>query len=133
MKIVGAVADEAIEATAAETTAAETTAAEATAAETTAAEATSEAKTIEETLDNLPGKSGKTGPIKEVSDQSELDELYDSLSRGGETIDPGTYPGTVKKLPDGTIIRRRAGSKSGGATIDITMPDGEIIKIHIKS
>ena len=84
-------------------------------------------------LNGLPGRIGKTGPIKEVPDAKALDDLFDSLSSGGKTTNPGTYPGVVKELPDGTIIRRRPGSKSGGATLDITMPDGTIVKVHIKS
>lgn len=88
---------------------------------------------IRDMLKGLPGKSGKTGPIKEVPDAKALDDLFDALSNGGKTVNPGTYPGVVKELPDGTIIRRRPGSRSGGATIDITMPDGTIIKVHIKT
>ena len=34
-------------------------------------------------------------------------------------------------VPDGTIIRRRGKSKSGGATLDITFPDGSLYKVHI--
>lgn len=83
-------------------------------------------------LDELPGKLGKTGPIKEVPNAKALDDLYDALSCGAKTVDPGRYPGIVKKLPDGTIIRRRLESVSGGATLDITMPDGTVIKVHIK-
>jgi RHS repeat-associated protein len=82
-------------------------------------------------LDDLPGKTGKTGPIKEVPNAEALDDLFDSL--GGKTVNPGRYPGIVKELPDGTIIRRRSSSKSGGPTLDITMPDGKIIKVHTKS
>jgi hypothetical protein len=83
-------------------------------------------------LDGLPGKSGKTGPIKEVPDAKALDDLFNSLSCSGKQVNPGTYPGIVKHLPDGTIVRMRPGSKSGGATIDITMPNGKNIKVHIK-
>lgn len=82
-------------------------------------------------LDGIPGKIGKSGPIKEVPNVKTLDDLFDSLGKGGKTINPGTYPGVVKQLPDGTIIRRRPGSKSGGATLDITVPDGTITKVHI--
>ncbi len=84
-------------------------------------------------LDNLPGDSGKIGPIKEVPNAKALEDLFDSLqSGGGKSVDPGTYPGVVSELPDGTIVRMRPGSKSGGATTDITMPDGKIFKVHIK-
>ena len=89
-------------------------------------------KGVRGVLDGLPGKTGKTGPIKEVPDAKALDDLFDSLGSGGKNVNPGAYPGVVKELPDGTILRRRPGSKSGGATLDITMPDGTIIKVHIK-
>jgi hypothetical protein len=89
-------------------------------------------KTVRDRLAALSGRSGKTGPIKEVPVAKALDDLFESLSSCGKTIPSGTYPGIVKKLPDGTIIRKRPGSKSGGATLDITLPDGTIIKVHIK-
>lgn len=87
---------------------------------------------VKEILDALPGKAGKTGPIKTVSDAKALDALFNSLGNGGKTLNPGRYPGVVKELPDGTIIRMRPRSQSGGAAIDITVPDGGTIKVHIK-
>ena len=57
------------------------------------------------------------------------------MTREGETINPGTYPGVVKKLPDGTLVRMRPkSSTTGDPTIDVTLPppDGRIIKVHIK-
>ena len=96
-------------------------------------EAVDAAKQCAKVLDGLPGKIGKTGPIKQVPDAKALDNLFDSLSSGGKTVNPGTYPGVVKELPDGTIIRKRPGSKSGGATLDITLPDNTIVKVHITS
>jgi hypothetical protein len=83
-------------------------------------------------LDKLPGKIGKTGPIKEVPDETTLKNLFDTLTKDGKALDPGTYPGVVKQLPDKTIIRMRPTSKSGGSTLDITLPDGTIYKVHIK-
>lgn len=83
-------------------------------------------------LDKLPGKIGKTGPIKEVPDAKALDDLFDTLSDGGKTVNSGSYPGVVKELPNGTIIRKRPGSNSGGAMLDITLPDGTYVKVHNK-
>lgn len=85
---------------------------------------------VKQILDALPGKIGKTGPIKTVPDAKAIDDLFIKLTDGAETLAPGNYPGIVKGLPDGTLIRMRQGSKSGGATMDITMPDGKIIKVH---
>jgi hypothetical protein len=87
-------------------------------------------KSAKEILDQLPGKSGKTGPIKTVKDEEALNCLYETLTKEGKLIDSGNYPGVVKELPDGTIVRKRPISKSGGTTLDITLPDGKIIKVH---
>jgi len=75
---------------------------------------------------------GIVGVLKTVSDAKALDALFNSLGNGGKTLNPGRYPGVVKELPDGTIIRMRPRSQSGGAAIDITVPDGGTIKVHIK-
>jgi len=83
-------------------------------------------------IDKLPGRIGKTGPIKEVPDARALDDLFNELGNGGKTVNSGSYSGIVKELPDGTIIRKRPDSKSGGAAIDITLPDGTYVKVHIK-
>jgi hypothetical protein len=89
--------------------------------------------TAKDVLKALPGKSGKTGPIKHVPDQTTLDDLFKTLTREGETMNPGTYPGQVKRLPDGTIVRMRDwSSRTHDATIDVTLPDGTYIKVHIK-
>jgi hypothetical protein len=83
-------------------------------------------------LDALPRRIGKTGPIKEVADAKALNDLFNSLTNGAQSINSGTYPGIVKQLADRTIVRMRVALKSGGATLDITMPGGTIIKVHIK-
>jgi hypothetical protein len=87
---------------------------------------------VAKVVSKLPGKIGKTGPIKRVPNRKALDDLYDQVSKGGKTVNPGTYPGVVKELPNGTIVRRRPNSGSGGPTIDITLPDGTNIKVHIE-
>jgi hypothetical protein len=81
-------------------------------------------------LDQLPGKVGKTGPIKEVPNEQALKDLFDTLSKEGKTVNPGPYKGAVKEFSDGTIVRMRPSSKSGGATLDITMPVSKLYKVH---
>ena len=36
-----------------------------------------------------------------------------------------------ENYPTETIIRRRPGSRSGSATLDVTLPDGTYIKVHL--
>jgi hypothetical protein len=50
---------------------------------------------------------------------------------------PGTYPGTVVQMPNGSIIKIRPSSSQqksgGGPTIDITTPNGKEEKVHIRT
>lgn len=87
---------------------------------------------MDDILNGLANGRSKSGLVKEVPDAKSIDELFASLTKGGKKVDPGTYPGEVVELVDGSIVRRRPGSKSGGPTIDITKPDGTIIKVHQK-
>jgi hypothetical protein len=36
------------------------------------------------------------------------------------------------ELPDGTKVGLRDVSRSGGKTIDIVLPDGKVIKVHVQ-
>lgn len=53
-------------------------------------------------------------------------------ARGGDVIE-SSYPGKLVRLSDGTTIGIRPTSTSGGPTIDIKLPSGEILKIHVGS
>lgn len=75
-----------------------------------------------------PGRSRGTYT---VDSDEELRDFYERLAEGGQEVDPGRYPGRVVERPDGTVVRIRDSSKSGGATIDITYPDGTREKVHI--
>jgi RHS repeat-associated protein len=76
----------------------------------------------------LPGKNPGVRTLKSVG---EMESLFNELSAGGTVVPSGTYPGRVVKMPDGSVIRIRPGSKSGGPTIDITGPNGKPLKVHI--
>ena len=77
-------------------------------------------------------RPGKTEPHREVDTPEDLDELAEEISRGGKAVEgPGTYDGTWVELPDGTMIGRRSKSGSGGPTLDIKPPQGDIIKVHL--
>jgi len=77
------------------------------------------------------GAAGRNRGVRTVGSESELQSLFDELTTGGTTVPSGTYPGKVVKTPDGSVIRMRSGSKSGGPTIDITGSNGEPLKVHI--
>ncbi|PPJ35972.1 hypothetical protein C5E45_23010 [Nocardia nova] len=76
-------------------------------------------------------EKGKNPPNRQVATDEEMVNLYDELTKSGTKVDPGTYPGRVTKLPDGTELRMRDGSLSGGRTIDIKYPNGKIWKVHL--
>ncbi|MEV6322658.1 hypothetical protein AB0M45_15915 [Nocardia sp. NPDC051787] len=85
-----------------------------------------------ESLVNSRTQPGKTEPHRQVETGEEIRQLYEELTRKGEPMDVGTYPGQGSRLPDGTEIRIRDGSKSGGVTIDIKYPGNpEPVKVHI--
>jgi hypothetical protein len=79
-------------------------------------------------LRKLPGRRGRG--IRTAGSESHLDELFAELSRGGTSI-KSPHLGPSVTLPDGTVVRTRPGSLSGGPTIDITFPGGKIVKVHI--
>ena len=85
---------------------------------------------ITETLSGL--KAGRSSGVKVVGSEAELDALYGRLSAGGKTATPPTYKGQMVELPDGTRVGLRNFSTSGGKTIDIHLPDGTQLKVHIE-
>jgi len=84
---------------------------------------------IENDLNGLP--TGKQSHVRTVRTEDQLEGLYDKWSEGGTDITPTGYNGEMVRLPDGTIVGLRSASKSGGATIDIKLPDGTVQKVHI--
>lgn len=74
---------------------------------------------------------GRSPGVITVPSPSQLNNLFDNLTRGGTKLHPGTYPGDVVLTPDGSIVRRRR-SQDFGPTLDITCPDGSRIKVHVK-
>jgi hypothetical protein len=80
-------------------------------------------------LDGLP--KGKQPHVRTVGTEDELDSLYSKWSEGGNDITPKGYNGKLVELPDGSIVGLRNASKSGGATIDIKLPNGTVQKVHI--
>jgi RHS repeat-associated protein len=75
---------------------------------------------------------GRQSHVGMVGSEAELRAFFDKWTKGGESL-PGFGPKIPEryKLPDGTEFQWRTASKSGGATIDIKMPDGSILKVHV--
>jgi hypothetical protein len=89
----------------------------------------STAADIESTMQGLP--KGKSGAVRVVATDAELQSTFDAMSKGGKPITRPGYNGPVVELPDGTQIGLRGASKSGGRTIDIKYPSGTDGKVHI--
>lgn len=85
---------------------------------------------IRQKLDTLP--QGRRNHVRTVGSESELRSLYDELTKGGKKISSGAYPGTTTEMSDGTLVRIRGSSSSGGSTIDIEYLGGKIMKVHIQ-
>lgn len=95
------------------------------------------AKSADEALagvdDVLGGLSkGRSGGVRSVGSDAELDEVYGTLTRGGTPIDVPGYKGSWIERSDRIRVGIRDASKSGGRTIDIRYPDGTIRKVHIE-
>ena len=90
---------------------------------------------ISDDLKGFPSKPGKGGveSIWTLPDEVTFDRLYDNWINGCQATNPGQkYKGVGWSRPDGVIIRRRPYSKSEGPAMDITLPGGSSIRIHIK-
>ena len=76
------------------------------------------------------GVPGRTDGVREVPDDESVRDLFEQLAEDGTPVEQENYPGTVIRAPDGTMLRLRETSKSGGPTIDATLPDNTIWKVH---
>lgn len=74
---------------------------------------------------------GRSPPIRQVENEQQLRDLWDALTAEGRAVEDVRYPGQVVELPDGTKVRLREASRSGGPTIDINYPSGDKDKVHI--
>ncbi len=77
-------------------------------------------------------RAGRSPGVRVVESADDLEGLFGRLSRGGTSVEGTKFPGQLVKLPDGTTVGLRAGSKSGGPTIDIKLPDGTLRKVHVQ-
>lgn len=75
---------------------------------------------------------GKSGQAFNVGTEAELEGLFSRLTQNSEQINASNYSGTMRVLPDGTRGGLRAGSETGGKTIDVSPRIGKPFKVHIK-
>ncbi|WP_072804128.1 hypothetical protein [Rhodococcoides yunnanense] len=73
---------------------------------------------------------GRNPPIRQVENEQQLRDLWDTLTAEGRVVEDARYPGQVVELPDGTQVRLRESSRSGGPTMDINYPSGDKEKVH---
>ncbi|MFC8046873.1 hypothetical protein [Nocardia sp. NPDC057353] len=74
---------------------------------------------------------GRNKPHRQLGTEAEIRELYDDLARGGEPVTGNDFPGKVTRLPDGTEVKLRESSTSGGTTIEIKYPGARPRKVHL--
>jgi hypothetical protein len=77
-------------------------------------------------------RKGNSSNIRTVESPQELDRVYGQLTRGSQPTRWKRYSGEVMRRSDGIEVGIRRGSKSGGAAIDIRIPDQVTRKIHIR-
>jgi hypothetical protein len=75
---------------------------------------------------------GKNAGVRVVKSAEDLESLFAQMSAGGKVVEGSSYPGKLIELGDKTTVGIRAVSKTGGPTIDITLPGGKLWKIHVE-
>ncbi|MBF6219915.1 hypothetical protein IU479_17560 [Nocardia abscessus] len=91
-------------------------------------------KNADEVRNELDSRTapGRNKPNRQLDSDAEIRQLYEDLTRGADTLDVGNYPGRGARLEDGTEIRIRDKSESGGVTIDILYPGSKRpVKVHL--
>jgi hypothetical protein len=94
-----------------------------------AAEGAGDVSSVDEVLAGL--RAGRTPPNVEVDTPAELNRVFDELTEDGRPVESNNYPGKFVELQDGTRVGLRAGSRSGGPTIDVFKSDGTYVKVHL--
>jgi hypothetical protein len=67
-----------------------------------------------------------------VPDEDALATKFDELTVGGTPTTWKNFNGTVIERSDGVQVGIRSYSRSRGSAIDIRMPDGSRIRIHVE-
>ncbi|NYG58764.1 hypothetical protein BJ980_001687 [Nocardioides daedukensis] len=84
---------------------------------------------MDDVLAGLP--RGKQSWVRMVPDEGALTTKFDDLTRGGTPTTWKNFDGTVIERADGVQVGMRSYSGSGGGAIDIRMPDGSRIRLHV--
>lgn len=85
---------------------------------------------VDEVLSGLP--KGNQSWVRMVPDESSLTAKFSELTKGGTPTTWKNFNGTVIERGDGVQVGIRSSSSSGGGAIDIRMPDGSRIRIHVE-
>lgn len=86
-------------------------------------------RSVDDVLAGLP--RGKQSWVRMVPDEGALTTKFDDLTRGGTPTTWKNFDGTVIERADGVQVGMRSYSGSGGGAIDIRMPDGSRIRLHV--
>ena len=85
---------------------------------------------VNEVLDGLP--KGDQSWVRMVPDESSLITKFNELTEGGTPTTWKNFDGAVIERGDGVQVGLRGTSSSGGGAVDIRMPDGSRIRIHVE-
>lgn len=86
-------------------------------------------RSVDDVLEGLP--RGKQSWVRMVPDESSLTLKFNELTEGGTPTTWKNFDGTVIERGDGVQVGLRSYSRSDGGAIDIRMPDGSQIRIHV--
>jgi hypothetical protein len=87
-------------------------------------------RSVNEILDGMP--KGNQSWVRMVPDESSLMTKFNELTEGGTPTTWKNFDGAVIERSDGVQVGLRGTSGSGGGAIDIRMPDGSRIRIHVE-
>jgi hypothetical protein len=77
-------------------------------------------------------RRGQNKPNRELDTAEEIQDFYDWLTKNSTGHAPSAAPFPRERLDDGTILALRPDSRSGGETINVTLPDGKDgPKVHL--
>lgn len=83
---------------------------------------------VRDVLESLPRGQQKT--VRLVATDEDIEALFGRLTAGGTPIERPGYNGRWFELDNGTQVGMRTRSKSGGWTIDVTIGNGDFMKVH---